>query len=57
MKETQQQVQSIQNILVGENVLVFSIVPGSSGEEEQLPGLPRPERCLCLSCEGAPPGL
>ena len=41
MKETQQQVQSIQNILVGENVPVFlSVVRDSSGEEEGSQGFP-----------------
>lgn len=41
MKEMLQQVQSIQNILVGENVPVFlSIVRASSGEEEGSWGFP-----------------
>lgn len=41
MKETQQQVQSIQNILVGGNVLVFLCAcPCGSEGEELLAGLP-----------------
>lgn len=42
MKETQQQVQSIQNILVGGNVLVFLCdCPCGSEEQERLTGLPQ----------------
>lgn len=36
MKETQQQVQSIQNILVGGNVLVFLCNCPCGSEEEEL---------------------
>lgn len=58
MKETQQQVQSIQNILVGENVLVFLFdCSWQLWEEKLLSGLPRLEHCLRPSSEWAPPGF